>query len=141
MEEGYLKRYAVVGLQESINPQSIMDDLYSNVNNLFFTYDQIFVEEKLNFLQAIAQSFAFVDDGKIALELDLDVINESIIGGKHASGITIREARQFVRFSGNYSNVSSFHLCEGNVFNLSADSGQVGILVSLLVLDFIKSRG
>jgi formiminoglutamase len=140
MEEGYLKRYAVVGLQESINPQSIMDDLYSNVNNLFFTYDQIFVEEKLNFLQAIAQSFAFVDDGKIALELDLDVINESIIGGKHASGITIREARQFIRFSANYSSVSSFHLCEGNVFNLSADSSQVGTLVALLVLDFIKSR-
>jgi formiminoglutamase len=140
MEEGYLKRYAVVGLQESINPQSMMDDLYSNVNNLFFTYDQIFIEEKLNFLQAIAQSFAFVEDGKIALELDLDVINESIIGGKHASGISILEARQFVRFSANYSNVSSFHLCEGNVFNLSADSSQMGTLVSLLVLDFIKSR-
>ena len=140
MEEGYLKRYAVIGLQESVNPQSMMDDLYSNINNLYFTYDQIFVEEKLNFLQAIAQSFSFVDDGKIALDLDLDVINESMVGGKLASGITIREARQFVRFSANYSNVTSFHLCEGNAFNLAADSSQIGNLVSLLVLDFIKNR-
>jgi formiminoglutamase len=140
MEEGYLKKYAVIGLQESVNPQSMMDDLYSNINNLYFTYDQIFIDEKLNFLQAIAQSFGFVEDGKVAIELDLDVINEPMFGSRNASGITIREARQFVRFSGNYSSVTSFHLCEGNAFNLSADSNQVGNLDSLLVLDFIKSR-
>ena len=140
MEEGYLNKYTVVGLQERINPQSMMDDLYSNVKNLYFTYEQIFVEEKLNFLQAIAQSFSFVEEGPIALELDLDVISESSSGGKNTSGVSIREARQFIRFSGNYPNIASFHLCEGNAFNLTADSSQIGNLVSIMVLDFIKSR-
>jgi len=140
MEEGFLSKYAVVGLQESLNPQSMMDDLYSNVNNLYFTFEQIFVEEKLNFLQAVSQSFSFVEDRSIALDLDLDVINELSLGGVNTSGLTVREARQFVRYAANYPSVSSFHLSGGNIFNLSADSAQVGNLIAELVLDFIKNR-
>jgi len=67
MEEGYLFRYAVIGLQENVNPQSMMDDLYSNVNIHYHTFEEIFIEERLSFIQSVAQSFSFIDDGHIAL--------------------------------------------------------------------------
>ena len=140
MEEGYLKHYAVIGLQENVNPQSMMDDVYSNVNIQYYSYEAIFVEERLNFIQSIAQSFSFVEDGSIALELDLDVIGNMASSGQTPSGISVNEARKFIRFSGNYPNVCSLHICEGATTHLHADSSQIGLLISFLITDFVKSR-
>jgi formiminoglutamase len=138
MNEGYLHRYAVIGLQEYVNPQSMMDDLYSNVNIHYHTYEEIFVEERLNFTQSIAQSFSFVDDEPIAVELDLDVISGVGSVGQNPSGISMNEARQFLRFSCHYPTVSSLHICEGATGQLHGDAGQLAKTISFLVLDFTK---
>ncbi len=141
MEEGYLHRYAIVGLQENENPQSMMDDVYSNVNIHYHTYEEIFVEERLNFVQSIAQSFSFLDEDHIALELDLDVISNIPSNGQNPSGISVNQARQFIMFSGHYPNICSLHICEGVTDHLRADSNQLARLISFLVTDFVKSRG
>lgn len=140
MEEGFLNRYAVIGLQENVNPQSMMDDLYGNVNIHYHTYEEIFVEERLNFIQSIAQSFSFIDDGPIAMEIDLDVVSSVNSSGQNPSGISVNETRQFVRFSGHYPNVCSLHICEGATAQLHGDSQQLAKLIAFLVTDFVKSR-
>jgi formiminoglutamase len=140
MEEGYLHRYAVIGLQENLNPQSMMDDLYSNVNIQYYTYEEIFVEERLNFIQSVSQSFSLVDDDPIAVELDLDVMSGIGSGGKNPSGISINDVRQYIRFTTNYPNICSLHICEGTSGQLHGDSQQLGNLISFLVTDFIKGR-
>jgi formiminoglutamase len=140
MEEGYLHRYAVIGLQENVNPQSMMDDLYSNINIHYHTYEEIFVEERLNFIQSVSQSFSFVDDEPIAVELDLDVISGISSSGQNPSGISMNEARQFLRFSGNYPTVSSLHICEGATGQLHGDAKQLAKLIAFLVTDFVKRR-
>lgn len=141
MEEGYLNRYAVIGLQENSNPQSMMDDLYSNINVQYHTYEEIFVEERLNFIQSVAQSYSFIDDDPIALELDLNVIGNISSSNKNPSGISVNDARQYIRFSGNYPNISSLHICEGASSQLHGDSQSLSRLISYLVTDFVRSRG
>ena len=140
MEEGYLSKYAIVGLQENVNPQSMMDDVYSNVNIVYYSYENIYVEEKLNFMQSLAQSFSFVDEGPIALELDLDAISHIPSSGQNPSGITVAEARQYIRFAGNYPTIASLHICEGAADHLHSDSSQLGRLISFLITDFIKAK-
>jgi formiminoglutamase len=140
MEEGYLKRYAVIGLQENVNPQSMMDDLYGNDNIHYHTYEEIFVEERLNFIQSVAQSFSFIDDHPICMELDLDVVSSVSSSGQNPSGISVNEARQFIRFSGHYPNICSLHICEGATAQLHGDSQQLAKLIAFLVTDFVKSR-
>jgi formiminoglutamase len=141
MEEGYLNRYAVIGLQENSNPQSMMDDLYSNISIQYHTYEEIFVEERLNFIQSIAQSYSFIDDDPIALELDLNVVGNINSSNKNPSGISVNDARQFIRFSGHYPNISSLHICEGASSQLHGDSQSLSRLISYLVIDFVRSRG
>jgi len=141
MEEGYLNRYTVIGLQENSNPQSMMDDLYSNVSIQYHTYEEIFVEERLNFIQSIAQSYSFIDDDPIALELDLNVIGNISSSNKNPSGISVNDARQYIRFSGNYPNISSLHICEGASSHMHGDSQSLSRLISYLVTDFVRSRG
>ena len=102
---------------------------------------------ELNDVQQFDVDIRFASDaagGELYLENEFGKISKTVTipssGGKNTSGVSIREARQFIRFSGNYPNIASFHLCEGNAFNLTADSSQIGNLVSIMVLDFIKSR-
>jgi formiminoglutamase len=140
MEEGYLNRYAVIGLQENVNPQSMMDDLYSNVNIHYHTFEEIFIEERLNFMQSVAQSYSFIDDGHIAVEVDLDALSSVASSGQNPSGISVNEVRQYIRFSGHYPSVSSLHICEGATAQIHGDAQQLAKLIAFLVTDFIKAR-
>ena len=141
MEEGFLNRYAVIGLQENVNPQSMMDDLYSNVNIHYHTFEEIFIEERLNFIQSVAQSYSFIDDGPIAVELDMDAMSSVASSGQNPSGIALNEIRQYIRFSGHYPKVSSLHICEGATDQLHGFAQQLAKLIAFLITDFIKSRG
>jgi formiminoglutamase len=140
MEEGYLYRYAVIGLQENVNPQSMMDDLYSNVNIHYHTFEEIFIEERLNFIQSVAQSYSFIDDGPIAVELDMDAMSSVASSGQNPSGIALNEIRQYIRFSGHYPKVSSLHICEGATDQLHGFAQQLAKLIAFLITDFIKAR-
>jgi len=140
MEEGYLNKYAVIGLQENVNPQSMMDDLYSNLNIHYHTFEEIFIEERLNFIQSVAQSYAFIDDGYIAVELDLDVLSSVASSGQNPSGIALNEVRQYIRFSAHYPSISSLHICEGATAQIHGDAEQLAKLIAFLVTDFIKAR-
>jgi len=75
------------------------------------------------------------------MEIDLDVVSCVNSSGQNPSGISVNEARQFVRFSGHYPNVCSLHICEGATAQLHGDSQQLAKLISFLVTDFVKSRG
>ena len=91
-------------------------------------------------MQSLAQSFSFVDEGPIALELDLDAISHIPSSGQNPSGITVAEARQYIRFAGNYPTIASLHICEGAADHLHSDSSQLGRLISFLITDFIKAK-
>ncbi len=48
-EEGYLNKYAIIGLHENYNSQSMMDDLYSNINIQYFELRRYFCERNPEF--------------------------------------------------------------------------------------------
>lgn len=140
MEEKYLHRYAVVGLHENYNAQSMMDDLYSNINIQYASFEDIFILEKLNFRQAIAQAFTFTDELYTGVELDLDVIRDTMSSAMSPTGITSIHARQYMVFAAANPNLAYLHICEGAT---QLDDGRTdegtGKLISYLVTDFIKA--
>jgi formiminoglutamase len=140
MEEGFLSKYAVVGLHENHNAQSMLDDLYSNVNIQYVFYEEIFMHERLNFVQALAQSFSFTDDNYTCVELDLDAIEGQLASAQSPSGISVQHARQYMNFAGNNQRIASVHICEGATrLSDSRESPMTGKLISFLVSDFVKS--
>lgn len=140
MEESYLRKYAVVGLHENYNSQSMMDDLYSNMNIQYVSFEDIFVHEKMNFRQAVAQAFNFTDDDYTGVELDLDAIRETLSSAMSPVGITAIHARQYMVFAAAHPKIAYLHICEGAA---KLDDGRTdektGKLIAYLVTDFIKS--
>ncbi len=139
MEEGFLKKYAVIGLQESYNSQRVMDDLYSNIHIQYATFEDISLREKLNFRQAIVQAISFTEDSFTGIELDMDCIEQMLTSASNPSGFTALQARQYINFTAYYPNIAYLHICEGATQLANGGSNAFAAkLVSELVSDFVK---
>jgi len=117
----------------------MLDDLYSNVNVQYTFYEDIFLHEKLNFRQAIAQAFNFADDQYMGIELDLDVIQHTLASAPSPAGIPVSHARQYLNYAAQNPKLAYLHICEGAVQLVNGQSDpHTGKLIAYLVSDFVK---
>lgn len=140
-EDGYLDKYCVVGLHENYLQQNVWIDIINNPFIDCITYEDIFIHEKRNFMQAVAHATGFTEDNYTGIELDLDSIENVLSSAATPCGITPLNARKFVNFVATDSKVAYLHIAEGAV---SLENGEfnnaTGKLISYLVSDFIKAH-
>lgn len=140
-EDGYLQKYFVVGVHENYIPQNVWTDF---VNNPFFdliTYEDIFLHEKRNFIQAVADATGFAYDGYTGIELDLDSVEGVLSSAATPCGITPLQARQYLNFAATDCKVAYVHLCEAAAALQDGRKAELtGKLLSYLVSDFIKAH-
>lgn len=139
-DDGYLQKYCVIGVQENYIPQNVWIDI---VNNPFFdliTYEDIFVHEKRNFIQAVAHATGFTEDTYTGIELDLDCIEHTLSSAVTPVGISKLHARQYINFAATDSKAAYLHICEGaTLLSDGRRSETTGKLISYLVSDFVKA--
>jgi formiminoglutamase len=140
MEEGFLKKYAIIGLQENYNSQRMLDELYSNINIQYSFFEDISVREKFNFRQAVVQAISFTEESFTGIELSLNCIEQALSSGGGKCGFTALQARQYISFAASYAQVVYLHICEGaaQLTNGQSDA-YTGRIISDLVSDFIKA--
>lgn len=140
MNEGYLQKYAVVGLHENYNTQNIIDELSTNPNTHFSFYEDIFIKEEITYKEAINQAINFTKDTFTGIELDLDAIENTLSSAMSPCGISTIQARQYLHQTAQNCSVAYLHIAEGAT---ALENGQTnhltGKLVSYLVSDFLKA--
>jgi formiminoglutamase len=138
-DDGFLQKYCVVGLHENYLPQNVWMDI---VNNPFFdviTYEDIFIHEKRSFRQAVSHAIEFTGDNYAGIELDLDVIENILSSAVTPSGITMRQARQYINLCAAHSKIAYLHICEGAAQLTTGQANEtIGKAISFLVTDFVK---
>jgi formiminoglutamase len=138
-EDGFLGKYSIVGLHENYVPQTVLMDIHNDPFIDYITYEDIFIRERKNFIQAVAHATGFTEDTYTGIELDMDCIEGVLSSAITPSGITVLNARQYVTLAAQDAKVAYLHICEGAV-QLSdgrrADTN--GKLISYLVCDFVK---
>jgi len=140
-EDGYLEKYCVIGLHENYLPQNIWLDIANNPFMDFITYEDIFIREKRTFVQAVAHATSYMDDNFTGIELDLDCIEGVLSSAETPSGISTRDARQYVTFAATNLKCAYLHICEGAVqLSDGRKNETTGKLITYLITDFIKSR-
>ena len=140
-EDGYLNKYCIVGLHENNLQQNVWIDMVNNPFIDCITYEDIFIHEKRNFIQAVAHATGFTEDNYSGIEIDLGSIENVLSSTSTPSGISTLQARQFMNFVATDSKIAYLHICEG-VTNLETGetSTFTGKLISYLVSDFIKAH-
>lgn len=139
-EDGYLEKYCVIGIHENYIPQNVWMDMVNNPFVDLITYEDIFIHEKRNFIQAVAHATGFTDDTLCGIELDLDSIEGTLSSATSPSGITPLHARQYLNFAAIDSKPAYLHICEGASELLDGRrDASTGKLISYLVSDFVKA--
>jgi formiminoglutamase len=140
-EDGYLQKYCVVGLHENYLPQNVWLDIVNNPFLDFITYEDIFILEKRNFIQAVAHATNFTEENYTGIELDMDCIENTLSSAITPSGISSLHARQYLTLAGRESQVAYLHICEGATrLTDGRTNDTTGKLISYLVSDFIKAH-
>ena len=78
MDEGYLKQYAMLATFENYVPQNVLRMVNDNEACKLFTFEDIFVRQKLDFMQAVYQAVSFTEGSATGIEVDLDVIQNTL---------------------------------------------------------------
>ncbi len=140
-EDGFLQKYCIVALQENYLPQNVWMDIVNNPFIDFITYEDIFLHEKRNFIQAVAHATGFTEDTYTGIELDLDCIANTLSSAQTPSGIEVIHARQYINFTAVDTKAAYLHICEGATqLQDGRKEESTAKLVSFLVSDFIKSH-
>jgi Arginase/agmatinase/formimionoglutamate hydrolase, arginase family len=140
-EDGYLNKYCAIGVHENYVQQNVLFDIANNPFVDIISYEDIFIHEKKNFIQAIAYGTGFTEDTYTGIELDLDSVERVLSSALTPSGISSLHARQYVNFVATDAKVAYLHISEGATRSEDdVEDGSTGKLISYLVSDFIKAH-
>jgi formiminoglutamase len=140
-EDGYLQKYCVIGVHENYIPQNVWIDIANNPFFDFISFEDIFLHEKRNFIQAVAHATGFTDDSYTGIEIDLDSIEQTLSSAATPVGISPVHARQFISFAATDTKTAYLHICEGASFLTDGRKSETtGKLISYLVSDFVKAK-
>jgi formiminoglutamase len=140
-EDGYLGKYCVVGVQENNMSQNVLTDMHNNPFIEYITFEEIFIHERRNFIQAVAHATGFTEDTYTGIEIDLDCIENVLSSAASPAGITVLQARQYINFTATDAKAAYLHLCEGAVqLKDGRKDDSTGKLISTLVCDFVKAH-
>jgi len=139
-EDGYLQKYCIIGLQENYLPQNVWIDIVNNPFIDCITFEDIFIHGKRSFVQAVMHATGFTEDTLTGIELDLDVVQNTLSSACTPSGVSALHARQYMSLAADDTKPAYLHICEGatRLADGRMDIG-TGKLISYLVTDFAKA--
>lgn len=138
--QGYLNKYSIVGLHQNYNAQNIIDELTDDPDLSFTFYEDIFINGKISFEEAIKFAIAKTKGKHTGIELDLDCIEGVLSSAATPAGITPLHARQYLTTCALEAKVAYLHIAEGaTALNDGRTDNSTPKLVAYLVSDFIKA--
>ncbi len=142
INEGYLTRYAVIGLQEIFNPSFVFEKLQKHADKIrVFPFDDMYIRNQFTFDEALKKAAAFLQSGFTGIEIDMDTIQNIPSSAKTSCGISTIEARRFVYHFASQLPTSYLHIAEAApVLSHIKTDLKTGKLIAYLVTDFIKAR-
>ncbi|HYK76489.1 MAG TPA: formimidoylglutamase [Daejeonella sp.] len=139
LKEKYLGKYAIVGLQENYNSQSLIHELDSYPQQISYSFLEDFIRGDKRYDQEFQNAMAFTE-GICGLEIDLDSMVGVLSSAMSLSGFQVEQVRQMIA-STKVRQIFYLHLAEGAV--KLADGRQDPLtakLIATLVSDFVKAQ-
>ena len=137
--EGYLRKYAIIGLHRNYNSQTVVEVLQADPDVQYSFYEEMFLHEKDRFYSTIEEAIRFTSGTPTGIELDLDAIAGVLASAATPSGVSSLQARQYVTWCAQLSTPAYLHLPEGIISrNDGRADPSTGKLLAYLVSDFMR---
>lgn len=139
MHEGWMRKYAIVGLHEGYNSATIVQELLSNENIQASFWEDIFLRNLFSWEEAIDRALNFIGDGPYGVELDVDSICHVLSSAATPVGVHSTEAMRYLYKAAQKGAPLYLHLPEGIVTRADGEHDPAtGKLLSYLVQAFCK---
>lgn len=139
-ENGYLHRYALLGLHQNYNNQFMLDTIQVSNDYKAIYFEDIFVHQNLSWNEAVGQQLRFVNALPFGVELDIDALQNVLSSALTPVGISPIHAMQFLHQSAQKESVY-LHIAEAVSYRADGvQQATVGKLLSYLVQSFVKSK-
>ncbi len=137
--DGYLDKYFIFGLHRNYTSEAVFKTINENSDRIKFNlFEDISVQQKLTFSEAMAEAACFCADKNFGIELDMDTIEMMGSSALTPSGFSVTEARIFVSHFSKNSQACYLHICEGAPA-LGMSPNQIGKSIAYLVSDAISN--
>src|SRR5690606_16902149 len=112
--DGFLDKYFIFGLHRNYTSEAVFNSMEKNSHRVNFNlFEDISINQKLSFSEALKDAEHFCCDKNFGIELDMDAIEMMGSSAITPSGFTLTEARKFVSYFSKNENASYLHICEG----------------------------
>jgi formiminoglutamase len=132
--EGFLNKYAALGLHENYNSQYLINELARYPERINITFFEDFLLKKTTPELAFENALVFTR-GLCGLELDIDSMAHVAASAASPTGFTVEQVRSFI-YKTKGTKMGYLHVCEG----IANSENLVSKLISYLVSDFIKAQ-
>lgn len=141
-KEDYLGRYAVFGLHESYNNQSILETFRASADLYYLTYDELLIYSTDERDRLFKDALRWLGPRPIGLELDMDSITGFPVSALNASGFTMRQVRGLIKTAAHLVAPLYFHIAEGapDLADHPTEKELSAKAMVYLITDFIKSH-
>ena len=137
-ENGYLEQYTVLGLHMAYNSEFTLK--YLDKNQFDYTFFENYIGNGKQFIDDVNNFSALHSTSQaVGIELDSDSIAFMPSSAFTPSGITLEQARYYLRMTALIPNVKYLHLPEAAPNN-TPEQKIVGKALSYLVWEFIYSK-
>ena len=140
-EEGFMKKYYVIGLHENYNSENVWHTLKSYPEKIAFsTFEDLVLREVRTFKEEVQHAIAFVKNTFCGLEIDMDTVQNTPSSAKTSSGVSANNARQYLHWCATGLDIAYLHIAEAApvLSHLKADN-KTGKLLAYMISDFIKA--
>ncbi len=138
-EDGFLDKYFIFGLHRNYTSEAVFNTMKKKSERIDFNlFEDISVQQKLTFTEALEEAEHFCCDKNFGIELDMDAIAMLGSSAISPSGFSLTEARTFVNHFSRKENARYLHICEGAP-SLGIFPNQVGKTIAYLVSDAVSS--
>lgn len=137
-KEGFLGIYNVLGLHESYNNEAILNRLEEMSARV--VWFETWIDNPQLFYDDVEALVRDNDCEPLGIELDMDAIIAMPTSARTPSGITMEQARFYIRKTAAGCNPLYLHLPEASPLN-AVEESLAGKALAYLVTDFIKAIG
>lgn len=138
-KNGYMNKYSVLGLHKYYNSENILSSLDDDGHYYSFFEDWLDHKRTLEHdIDEVIQIYSNIEN-KVGIELDLDSISYMPSSAFSPSGVSVENAREYLRHTSRNLDVVYLHLPEGAPIN-NTSNNVVGKTLAYLVLDFITEK-
>ena len=100
--EGFLKNYFIFGLHENYTSEKVFKTINKIKPIKYNTYEAIEVRNELDFNSELETAISHVSNKNFGIEMDCDAIENIPSSAMSPSGFSVKQARQFVHYFGQY---------------------------------------